>query len=264
MKKLLRDKRLTLVFLITLLISWSAAALPSDSIPELPASRLPAGEQVFESGKVLVAQPFSFIHIVDPSATDSSNIHIAVHGYATRGYEWVVPVTNLAAEHALTFFWRYDWEECPDEAGKELAEAVARLVDDYPMVEKLIIMGHSLGGNMVTYCASHLHLEIPSEIHTIAAPLAGVPKLLDNCGLDSDKDGIPDYPEWQGTVTLTQWRTVHSQDNAFNKYESDPQVIDFPTSSVIQLPSTMDGHRLGHNWSVTWVIREYLGLPNSP
>jgi len=260
----LRDKQLTHVFLIALLISWSAAALPPDSIPVLSVSQLPAGEQVFESGKVLVAQPYGFTRIVDPSATDSSKIHITVHGYATRGYEWVVPVTNLAAEYALTFFWRYDWEECPDEAGKELAEAVARLLDDYPMVEKVIIMGHSLGGNVVTYCASQLELQIPIEFHTIAAPLAGVVRLLGNCGLDSNRDGIPDYPEWQGTVTHTQWRTVHSQDNAFNKYDVDPQEIDLPDSKVIQLPPTMDGHRLGHNWSVTWVIREYQGLPNSP
>ena len=261
----MRNNLLSLIFFLpVLLISWAAAALAADSILELPVSKLPAGEQVFESGKVLVGQPPGFTRIANPAAADRSQIHIAVHGYATRGYEWVVPVTNLSAEHALTFFWRYDWEECPHVSGRELAEAVIRLANDYPSAEKVIIMGHSLGGMVVTFCASQLQLNIPVEIHTIAAPLAGVSRLLDHCNLDSDKDGIPVYPELEGTVSHIQWRTVHSQDNAFNKYDVDPQKIDLPGSKAIQLPSTMNGHRLGHNWSVTWVIREYLGLSNSP
>jgi len=261
----LRGKGLTLVFLLpVLLFSRLVAAPPSDSSPTLSVSRLPAGEQVFESGKVLVDQPYGFTHIVDSAAVDQSQIHIAVHGYATRGYEWVVPVTNLAAEYAFTFFWRYDWEECPNKSGRDLAEAVQRLIEYYPSAEKIVIMGHSLGGNVVTYSASYLQLTIPVEIHTITAPLSGISRLLDNCGLDSDKDGIPDYPVWKRAVTHTQWRTVHSQDNAFNKYGLDPQKIDLSGSKVIQLPSSMDGHRLGHNWSVTWVIRDYLGMSNSP
>ncbi|MFQ6608853.1 MAG: esterase/lipase family protein [Fidelibacterota bacterium] len=247
-----------------LLFSTLIASNQLDSIPELPVSHLPTGEQVFESGKVLVAQPNGFTHIVNPNAIDSTTILIAVHGYATRGYEWIVPVTNLAVEHSLTYFWRYDWEECPDNSGWELAQAVSRLVRDYPLVERVVIMGHSLGGLVVTYCAAYLDLPIPAEIHTIAAPLAGIPRLLDKCKLDNNRDGIPDYLKWDKDVSHIQWRTVHSQDNAFNKYDVDPQKMDLPGSAVILLPSTMDGRRLGHNWSVTWVIREYLGLPNSP
>ena len=258
------NRQILILLIPVLLFSLTGPVYQSDSISELSVSKLPAGEQVFESGQVLVDQPYGFTHIVDPAAIDRSQIHITVHGYDTRGYEWVVPVTNLAAEYAFTFFWRYDWEECPNKSGRDLAEAVIRLANDYPSAEKVIIMGHSLGGMVVTFCASQLQLNIPVEIHTIAAPLAGVSRLLDHCNLDSDKDGISVYPEWGGAVTHTQWRTVHSQDNAFNKYDVDPQKIDLPGSKAIQLPSTMDGHRLGHNWSVTWVIREYLGLSNSP
>jgi len=258
------NRQILILLIPVLLFSLTGPVYQSDSISELSVSKLPAGEQVFESGQVLVDQPYGFTHIVDPAAIDRSQIHITVHGYDTRGYEWVVPVTNLAAEYAFTFFWRYDWEECPNKSGRDLAEAVQRLIEYYPSAEKIVIMGHSLGGNVVTYSAFYLQLTIPVEIHTIAAPLAGVSRLLDNCGLDSNRDGIPDYPVWKRAVTHTQWRTVHSQDNAFNKYDLDPQKIDLSDSKVIQLPSTMDGHRLGHNWSATWVIRDYLGMSNSP
>jgi hypothetical protein len=27
----------------------------------------------------------------------------------------------------------------------------------------------------------------------------------------------------------------------------------------VELPPTMNGHRLGHNWSVSWVVDSYLG-----
>jgi len=35
----------------------------------------------------------------------------------------------------------------------------------------------------------------------------------------------------------------------------DPQIANIPNSTVIELPPQFkDGRRLGHNWSISWVI----------
>ncbi|HIC51935.1 MAG TPA: hypothetical protein EYO96_04680 [Candidatus Marinimicrobia bacterium] len=69
----MRNNLLSLIFFLpVLLISWAAAALAADSILELPVSKLPAGKQVFESGKVLVGQPPGFTRIANPAAKQSN------------------------------------------------------------------------------------------------------------------------------------------------------------------------------------------------
>ena len=35
--------------------------------------------------------------------------------------------------------------------------------------------------------------------------------------------------------------------------EIDPQVVDIPGSVAVTLPDVYRGHRLDHNWAVSWV-----------
>lgn len=150
------------------------------------------------------------------------------------------------------------------EAARELASSLIALIHRTPGVEKLVLFGHSYGGIVVTFCAGLLHLNIPVEINAVAAPLAGYPGLLEKCDLDIHEDSTLVYPIWDSSLVHIQWKTQHLLDNAFNSLPEDPQEVHLPLSRHYLLPPTMDGHRLGHNWSVSWVVDEYLGIPHQP
>ncbi len=225
---------------------------------------LPLGEEVKSSGKKLINQPFGFIRISDGDTLTDSTIVVAVHGYASRGYEWVYPLHRLVAAYGTVYFYRYDWELCPAEAAKQLAVRLNALISALPETGKVVILSHSYGGIVATIAMQWLRVPRSLEVHTIAAPLAGYPGLTDRCGLDSAALRRM-YVMPDGNIHHYQWRTRKEQDKAFRKLPADPQVVVIPNSKVFRLPATMDGHRLGHNWSVSWVTDEYrrLFLPSS-
>ena len=61
-------------------------------------------------------------------------------------------------------------------------------------------------------------------------------------------------------VTLHQWRTIHTLDGAFKSLDKDPQNLEEVINktpfkgSITRLPKLYKGHRLGHNWSISWVV----------
>ncbi|MCF6238601.1 MAG: alpha/beta hydrolase, partial [Candidatus Marinimicrobia bacterium] len=186
---------------------------------------------------------------------------IAVHGYESMGYEWVTGLKNLATHYGSLFFYRYDWERCPDQVAASLAAQTIKIFRS-GSYKKLVLFGHSYGGVVVTYAASDL-ANLDAEIHVIAAPLNGFPGLMDQCeSLQYDADDKLVYPKWNRSIKVIQHRTVHAQDGAFRELAIDPQDIDLPFYLVQELPPTMDGHRLGHNWSVSWVLDQYVGKPH--
>lgn len=256
--------RITTLFL---LVWFSFGPVASEAFPDtvwvLQGDLLPLGDQVKASGQKLVSQPHGFTRISTESSYDSTIAHVAVHGFESEGYEWVGPLLRISEVYKYTFFYRYDWEDCPKEAARTLATRIVELMNDSPGVEKLVLFGHSYGGLVVTYCGSLLHLNIPVEVHTIASPLSGYSRLFTECGVEQDRDGRVIFPPWEDNITHSQWRTRHRLDNAFKRFREDPQESNLKDSNVFRLPGTMDGHRLGHNWSVTWVIDEYLGIPHS-
>ena len=246
-----------LIFFIIIFVSSCSYNL-STKANFLLTSDLPAGEYVKESGKKLINQPYGFTQIIGDSAKIDDTLIIAVHGYESRGYEWVTSITSLADKHNNTYFYRYDWNICPEITARSLADSIKELFDTIQHINKIIIFGHSYGGLVVTYLASNLDLNIPIEINTIAAPLAGYPRIMDKCNLDYDENDKLLYPLWEDYISLTQWKTQKHQDGAFRDLDYDPQDINFDNGKIILLPETMNGQRLGHNWSITWVINNYL------
>jgi hypothetical protein len=246
-----------LLLIIIILVS-SCSSIQSDNNKFLFTADLPASEQVKESGKKLINQPYGFTKIIADSAQINETLIIAVHGYDSRGYEWITSLNQLAENYNNTYFYRYDWEICPDSLGRNLADSLVTLIQSKANLNKIIIFGHSYGGLVVTYLASNIDLKIPIEIHTIAAPLAGYPRIMDKCDLQYNEYSILAYPSWKTNVSHRQWRTQKQQDGAFRDLDYDPQEIMFDNSKIILLPETMNGKRLGHNWSVTWVINNYL------
>ena len=219
------------------------------------------GTEITTSGQQLMEQPLGVIELRNGEQLNDSVLVMAVHGYDSRGYEWITGLKNLADYYGSIFFFRYDWELCPDQIAAELATQIKKL-EKKGKYKKLVIFGHSYGGMVVTFAASELG-KLKTDIHVIAAPLSGFPKLLDECNnLSYDSGDKLKYPEWNKSVRLIQHKTVHAQDGAFRELASDPQEVDLPFFQSHELPPTMDGHRLGHNWSVTWVLDKYVGKPH--
>jgi len=206
-------------------------------------------------------QPLGVIELRNGEQYNDSILVVAVHGYDSRGYEWITGLKNLASYYGSIFFFRYDWELCPDQIATELATEIKK-IEKHGRYKKLVIFGHSYGGMVVTFAAAELG-KLKADIHVIAAPLSGFPKLLDECkNLNYDSGDKLIYPAWNKSIRLIQHKTVHAQDGAFRDLASDPQAVDLPFYQTFELPPTMDGHRLGHNWSVTWVIDKYVGKPH--
>jgi pimeloyl-ACP methyl ester carboxylesterase len=249
-------KKLLLFLLTIFLLSCGSNINSSNQL--LNISDLPTGKFVKKSGRKLISQDNGLIKIESDSTFADSTIIIAVHGYQSEGYEWINALNDLSENYSNIYFYRYDWDTCPDIVGERLAKSIDSLLLSNPTISIINIYGHSYGGLVVTYCASFLNETINTEIHTIASPLAGYPRIMDNCDLIYSDDNKLEYPKWTSNIEHYQWRTQKEQDGAYRDLEFDPQEIELNNSTVITLPDSMDGHRLGHNWSVSWVIKYIL------
>ena len=255
------------LLVIVLMIQCTAgrSAADSDRIDE-PATGidvvdLEEGTEIRNSGQELMTLSPGLHKLRYGDQVNDSVLVIAVHGYQSQGYEWVTGLKHLAEHFGALFFFRYDWEQCPDVTAEKLALAVKQEFKRAPY-RRVVIFGHSYGGLVVSYTAAQLG-RIKTEIHIIAAPLSGFPGLLDDCtNLHYNDQGQLVYPAWKANITVIQHKTVHAADGAFRDLATDPQEIDLPFQQVLELPPTMDGHRLGHNWSVSWVLDQYVGKPH--
>lgn len=220
------------------------------------------GTEIESAGLLLMDMPIGMVELINGDQQNDSVLVVAVHGYQSKGYEWITGLKNLTDHYGSLFFFRYDWEQCPDQSAIELASAI-KSINGAGSYQRILIFGHSYGGLVVTYAAEQLG-KLNTEIHVIAAPLSGFPRLLDHCGsLNYDDQHMLTYPDWNRSfVRVIQHRTIHAQDGAFREMETDPQEINLPFDHVQELPPIMDGHRLGHNWSVTWVLDQYIGKPH--
>ena len=188
---------------------------------------------------------------------------VMAHGYESRGYEWVYALHEAARRWGEVWFVRWDWRQCPHEAGEGLRahlEALSRGGPGRP----LIALGHSYGGVALALAARDYTGAAPLSAHIIAAPLAGHPALESRCPPPSIDARLraplsPASALRRGGVTLTQWRTQVDLDGAFSSLERDPQLTDALPLTARALGREYKGQRLGHNWSVSAVIDLLLG-----
>ncbi len=248
------------LFALTLLCSIATA----DSTAVIPSAELAVGKELKTSGKKLMSRRGGFTRVENDSSFDVKSAIITVHGWKSEGYEWVYGLRKLARQFRHTYFYRYNWEACPDSAATVLAQQLSDLIGTTPGVERLVIFGHSYGGIVVTELASMLHLNIPVEVHTIASPLRGYGSLSKRCDPPAQRDGTLLFAQWEDNISHFQWRTQHKLDGAFRRLKIDPQDVLIAGSEVTLLPDSMNGRRLGHNWSITWVVDEFLRIPHKP
>ncbi len=239
-------------FFLTLLISAGVSQNISGIIHENELDM----DNVKEAGRLLMDHGIGFVKIESNSKSDDTCV-VTIHGYESRGYEWVVPLSGLAQRFGNSYFYRYDWDSCPDTISKNFSHDMSLLLDTKPKPSVLILFAHSYGGVILTLSLKSLVNPGSVNAHVIASPLAGYPRLTDACR-NEDITEQYEWDTWSENIRFYQWRTQHKSDGAFNHLKKDPQLISIPGSQVVTLPDTMDGHRLGHNWSITWVMRQFL------
>lgn len=247
-------KKLALLITIVLLFTCSSN---QDKAYTLSINEIPSGIEIKQSGKRLINKPFGLIQLINDQINNDSTLIIAVHGYKSEGYEWVHFLNQFSKHYSNLYFYRYDWNNCPDEIGVELARTIDSLLNKHNDISNVEIFGHSFGGLVITYAAADIESGKEIRINTIASPLAGYPRIMDDCDLQYTDENELQYANWNSNISHHQWRTQKEQDGAFRDMSYDPQDILINNSTVTELPDSMDGHRLGHNWSVSWVT-DYL------
>ena len=237
----------------------SIALIESQGVLSLDAIPLSA---VKSSGKKLMDRSIG-LHwltpIVDSSSTPQA-VSVLIHGFKSQGYEWIYA---LHQRHQVekTSFYRWDWEQCPQPAGERLRQTLEKLSQENPH-RTINAFGHSYGGVILAVAAAQYRGEAHLNAHMIAAPLAGHTKLEARCAVKIPALIRFDSFKKTSHIHLSQWRTIHKIDGAFKSIPIDPQVLALP-GEITRLPKTYKGRRLGHNWSISWVIDEVKAQKNT-
>lgn len=234
-----------LAFFALLCCSYSVLA-EDEKFPWL--ATLDAGDEVRESGLRLVGLPEG-LHALEKAVPDVGELVIGVHGMRSAGYEWVYPLQTIdsAGRHMSFYNWDTTVRRCQLDVVGSLQAAIAVQLEAHPNASSVVVIGHSLGGMVVTQLADAWKLDVPLTIHAVAAPLS----FLDG---DADAECPRSLPQKQRKdVRIVQWRTQFELDNAFNNMDHNPMAVDIPDSIVVELPGTYRDRRLGHNWSLSYV-----------
>jgi len=234
---------------LALSLALGGAACKQGSSPPTLAE-MQALDDSEEAGKRLISTAKG-LHRLNPEAGSRRAAIVTIHGFDSRGKEWVDPLLTFADNGVEVYFFRWDDKQCPESGSKALEAALRDFIQSSPNLEKLTLIAHSYGGVIATLAAQHESLGLPVDLHVIASPLASVPKMRHLC----DFSGVPAQAP-ADAISWHQWRTVHSADGAFKDLEVDPQRIDLPELEVTTLPEEFEGGRLGHNRSITFVSRE--------
>ncbi len=232
-----------------LLLLFCCVIAAEETFPWL--NSLDAGEGVKESGSRLVGLQFG-LHELEIDEVDARELFVGVHGWRSEGYEWVYPLQtiNNDARHMYFFNWDTNDRRCQLEIVEEIKTSIQHELDAHPGYTSVSVIGHSLGGVVVAQLADAWNADVPLTIHTVAAPLTA---LTGNLNEECPRE----LPQTQrNDVRFIQWRTRFELDNAFNRMDHNPMVVEIPDSIVVELPETYRDRRLGHNWSISYVAEQ--------
>ena len=210
--------------------------------------------KISEYDGYLIDRPIGLHRMQGYTQTDSSFGIIAVHGYypsawPTKGFEWVAPMKDLARLKHPVWWFRHNWFNCPDSSIAYLKSQIETLIYTNPHLDSLWVIGHSLGGLIVSNFAELWDNEFPVAVHAIAAPLKGISRQLQEC-----KSKGKNLYLINESVRYIQWRTDYKDDGAFKHLEQDPQDVILKNGKYVLLPKTWNERRLGHTLSIQWVV----------
>jgi hypothetical protein len=198
---------------------------------------------------------------------------IAIHGFYPAywigiHHEWVKPFNYLIENDINTFFYKYDWNDCPSNVSMDFNKQLKDLIVNNPEIEKWQIVGHSMGGTVVLF--SILNAELNEDItYNIVAtalhmdinkvPMAtrlSIEQRFKKC--PDNLNSFDDAFENGFKNKLVQWRNIKEFDSQFKKYDFDPYEKDIKNSMIIQFPDSLNGERVGHTSSLYFAILEIV------
>ena len=208
---------------------------------------LDPGEGYKESGAKLIRLDFG-LNPLERFNGKEKILLISVHGSQSEGYEWIYPLQTLDTEKSATFFYRWNDNKCYLSSAEKLNSYLSREINNFPDLEKVVLIGHSYGGVLVTSMIENWNNYLPADIHSVAGPI----------GSEFNRGGCKYTPPklTSDKAVFYQWKTQHHLDAAFKRLKNDPQNLALTGSVVTRLPESYRGRRLGHNWSISWVADE--------
>ena len=208
---------------------------------------LDPGEGYKESGAKLIRLDFG-LNPLERFNGKEKILLISVHGSQSEGYEWIYPLQTLDTEKSATFFYRWNDNKCYLSSAEKLNSYLSRAINNFPDLEKVVLIGHSYGGVLVTSMVENWNNYLPADIHSVAGPI----------GSEFNRGGCKYTPPklTSDKAVFYQWKTQHHLDAAFKRLKNDPQNLALTGSVVTRLPESYRGRRLGHNWSISWVADE--------
>ena len=237
------------LLVVSLVLFSSFAFADEESFPWL--NSLDAGEGVRASGSLLVGLPYG-LHALESEEPDASELFVAVHGWRSEGYEWVYPLQTIDNDRRHMYFFNWDTSDnrCQLAVVEEIKTSIQKELLGQSGYSSVSVIGHSLGGVVVAQLADAWEADLPLTIHTVAAPLLALTG-------DVNEECPTQLPQTQReNVRFIQWRTRFELDNAFNRMNYNPMVVEIPNSIVVELPETYRERRLGHNWSISYVAEQ--------
>ena len=192
------------------------------------------------------------LHFLEPELNTENDVLIAIHGFASRGYEWVYPLLTMDNEDLDTYFFRWEWGKPTERAERLfLSEFEEFRSTRTESLQRVRVVAHSCGGTVIMSVVESLPSDIAFEIHAVASPLGGL-GIFTVCDVDLPKE-IPD------NIEITQWKTQQHMDSVFLYFPWDTQDADLDGIKVIDLPERSKGKRIGHVRSLSWVADQIAG-----
>jgi pimeloyl-ACP methyl ester carboxylesterase len=233
---------------LILIFSFFAASCSDSSTSHIQLKDFIDDVSVQKLGQGLIDLPYG-LNALESGLSESEEVLIAVHGSRSQGYEWVYPLKSIDSLKKEMYFYRWPDQGCFEEPAEKLIKDISNILLENPSLNKVILIGHSYGGILVSDVLKKWANKIPVEAHIIASPLAGSDLLINSCNYSPIK-------KIKANSALFEWRTQHQLDSAFKDISPNPQDIPISGSSITILPDTYKGNRLGHNWSISWVADE--------
>ena len=81
----------------------------------------------------------SGLHFLENTHEQQTELVIAVHGWQTKGFEWVYPLININEETNRVAFFRWKTNGCPNKATDELLNIIQNEINNY---SKISLIGH--------------------------------------------------------------------------------------------------------------------------
>ena len=233
---------------LILIFSFFAASCSDSPTSHIQLKDFIDDVSVQKLGQGLIDLPYG-LNALESGLSESEEILIAVHGSRSQGYEWVYPLKSIDSLKKEMYFYRWPDQGCFEAPAEKLIKDISNILLENPSLNKVILIGHSYGGILVSDVLKKWANKIPVEAHIIASPLAGSDLLINSCNYSPIK-------KIKANSALFEWRTQHQLDSAFKDTSPNPQDISISGSSITILPDTYKGNRLGHNWSISWVADE--------